>query len=103
MNKLLQALALCRRAGKLSLGFDPAREAAESGKAALLICSAGLSDNTKKEIRFLSSQTGLPLLEVPATLDELWYILGKRAGVLAVTDSSLARKVEEAAALEPER
>ena len=43
MNKLLGALSLCRKAGKLTMGFDPVAESAAKGKAALVLLAADLS------------------------------------------------------------
>lgn len=93
MDKVVQTLALCRRAGKLVMGFDAVRDSAVSGKAQVLAVSEGLSPRTLQEVSFWKEKYHLPLVQVSAGLDDLWYILGKRVGVFSVTDKSLAGKL----------
>ncbi len=33
--------------------------------------------------------------EMPLTMDEVWFAVGKRAGVLAVADEGLAKKLAQ--------
>ena len=33
--------------------------------------------------------------ELPLTMDEIWFAAGKRAGILAVTDEGLAKKLAQ--------
>lgn len=95
MNKLTQTLSMTMRAGRLVLGFDPVKDALRKGQAALILTAADLSEKTKKEAAFLAQQTAVPCRAVPLKLDELWYLIGKRAGVLCVTDEGLANKLEQ--------
>ena len=92
-TRLLQTLGLCKRAGKLILGIDSVKEAAGRGTACLLAVSAGVSDNTMKEMKFIGEQYDIPLVVIDASLDDLWYILGKRVGVMCVTDQALGSKI----------
>lgn len=92
-GRTAQLLSLCLRAGKLVMGFDPVKEAVLKGKACLLAASLDASQNTRERMRSLAEVHGLPLILLDESLDDLWYILGKRVGVLGITDSALARKV----------
>lgn len=98
MNKVLQLLSLCRRAGKLILGFDAVKDSLQQGKAKWIVLSSDLSEHTKKEIRYLSEQYETPLLVIEATLDDLWNQLGKRVGVFSVIDQALGEKLAKEAA-----
>ena len=90
MNRLLSLLSLTRRAGKLGLGFDPVKEAVQRREAALVLLAADLSPKTKKEVQWFCRTAGCPVRELPATMDEIWYAVGKRSGVLAIADQGLA-------------
>lgn len=94
MDKIIQMISMCKRAGKIQLGFDVVKKAMQDGSAELVIVSSDLSPKTLKETAYLTSQFDIPLVTINYTLDELWYILGKRAGVIAVTDYSLAEKIQ---------
>lgn len=92
-GRTAQLLSLCLRAGKLAMGFDPVKEAVLKGKACLLAASLHASQNTRERMRVLAEEHRLPLVFLNEALDDLWYILGKRVGVLCVTDSALGQKI----------
>lgn len=92
-SRAAQLLSLCLRAGKLALGYDPVKEAAQKGKASLLVASVGASDNTMKRMRYMAEDYAIPLLTIEESLDDLWYILGKRVGVMCVMDQALGDKI----------
>ncbi len=94
-SNLLGLLGICRKAGKLKLGFDPA--AASLGRdAQLLLFAADISPKTR--LRMLKKAEGLPVksLDLVETSDAVYDAIGKRVAVMAVTDMGLA---ERAAAL----
>lgn len=98
-GNLLGLLGICRKAGKLKLGFDPA--AASLGRdAQALLFTADVSSKTKA--RMLKKAQGLPVgvLELDETSDALHHAIGKRVAVMAITDKGLA---ERAAALHDAR
>lgn len=93
-DKLLSLLGICRKAGKLSCGFDPAVESVKKRQAALVLTAADLSPKTKKEIEFIAAREHIEAISVPVTIDEIGSKTGKRAGVLAITDKGLAQSVK---------
>lgn len=76
------------------MGYDVVKASLIKGEAVLLLAASDLSQKTQKEVNFLSGQFDCPLVTLPNTLDELWYILGKRVGVISVIDEGLAEKIE---------
>ena len=92
-NRVLQLLGLCKIAGHLILGFDETAKALEKGKAKLLVLAADLSPKSAKEIIRLADRQNINAVRLDVTMDELWYTLGKRAGILAVTQQGLADKI----------
>ncbi|GKI14040.1 ribosomal L7Ae/L30e/S12e/Gadd45 family protein [Allofournierella sp.] len=88
-QKLFSALSLCRKAGKLVLGFDAVTDSVYGGKAALVLLAADASDGTAK--RMGRSCEGLvPCRRMPLTQQALCAITYKKVGVYAVTDDNLA-------------
>lgn len=94
MNKLIQTVTLCKKMGKLILGFDLVKKAMITGKAQLVLLACDLSPKTIKEAGYLCQQFDTPICHTPLTLDEYWYLIGKRVGVIAVTDQHFAKKLE---------
>lgn len=93
ISKVLQDISLAKRAGKLVLGFDVVKASLQNGTALLLITANDLSDKTNKEVAFLLQKFNIAHITIEHTLDELWYILGKRVGVISVTDKGLSEKI----------
>lgn len=86
-------LTICRKAGKLAIGFDPSKEAAVGGKAFCLLISADISDKTLKEVRFFAKD--IPLLCTGLTTEETANYINKKMAVGAVTDEGFARRFIE--------
>jgi ribosomal protein L7Ae-like RNA K-turn-binding protein len=92
MDKTLGMLSLCKKAGKLKAGFDPA--ALSLGRdAALVVFSADASPKTKDRMAQKAADAGIPCVTLPQTADEIGFATGKRVVVLAVTDEGMARQV----------
>ena len=92
MNKLLGLLTMCRKAGKLQMGFDPMKEALTGKKAKAVIIAADVSPKTEKEARFFADKSGVPAKKTDTSLDEIYQALGKRAGILTICDDGFAKK-----------
>lgn len=93
MDKVVQDIALCKRAGKLILGFDVVKKSLLDKTGKLIVIANDISPKTLKEVEFLSMKFGVKHVTLQATLDELWYILGKRVGVMSVIDKSFSDKI----------
>lgn len=89
-QKLFSAVSLCRRAGKLTMGFEAVVESAYQGKAALVLLSSDVSEGTAKRIR-RSCEDLVPCLQMPLTQEDLSPITHRKVGVYAVTDENLAK------------
>ena len=100
MNKNIMGLVtVCRRAGKLSMGLDMAKEACANSSAAGCIAASDLSPKTLKEIKFSCYKYGVLLYRTDLTMDRIWQELGKRVGVMAVCDKGFFKAM--AKCLEP--
>lgn len=87
----LSLLTVCRKAGRLVLGFDAVCDAAKSGKAVCLLTASDASPKTRKELLF---RCKLPCYTLDADCETLEHMLGRRTAVLAVCDAGFAHRFE---------
>ena len=92
-KKLISTLGICKKAGRLSEGFDPMTQAVKEGKAKLVLTSLDLSPKSEKEAARAARIGGVSYTRIPVTMDEIWKGLGRRSGILAVNDEGLAHSV----------
>lgn len=89
MNKLLFALSLAKKSGKLVVGFDAVKTAVIHGNAHIVLLANDLSEKTIKRVQYFCEDiadvynTGLSQFEISQVAQRL-------TGVLAVTDENLA-------------
>jgi ribosomal protein L30E len=95
MNSILNLLTICRKAGKLSMGFDSAAEAVVKRKARLIVLASDLSPKTEKEIRFTAGKASVPVIKTEMSIDEINFGLGKKVGVLAVCDEGFSERLSQ--------
>ena len=92
MDRLLQDIGLCKRAGALNLGTDATKEALKAGRAVIVVLSAQLSEKTQKEMRFLSEKFGAAFCLIPHSFEQIGQTTRKPVGVMCITDQSLGEK-----------
>jgi len=90
LSRFLSILSLCKKAGKLSFGFDTVKAEIIKGSTDRVFASAELSPKTLKELAFVCKQYDAELITVPVSVDEIWFSISKPAGVLAVRDEGLS-------------
>lgn len=95
MDKLLNFLGLCRRAGKLTAGNDMTVDSVLNGNARLVIVARDISRNTEKKLRRVCVDFQVPILTIDRTKEELSAAIGRFAAVTAVTDKGFAEKLTE--------
>ena len=101
-DPLLNMIGLCKRAGRLLLGFDIVKRAVLRNEVCLVLTASDLSERTVQAVKRLCSQGQPPVRPIKATLAQLEWMVGKRAGVLAITDQGLAQKIQSLANREDE-
>lgn len=88
-DKLLGALGLCRRAGRLAMGAEQVLETAARGRAQLVLLASDASERTVRRIR--EGCGGLcPVQSIRLAQADLAALVRRPAAVLAVTDPNLA-------------
>lgn len=93
-EKITQDITLAKRAGKLIMGFDVVKEAMKTKTCKLLLLSEDVSEKTRKEVLFLANKYEMEIVFIDLTLDELWYLVGKRVGVMCLNDDGFANKIK---------
>lgn len=94
-EKWISLLTICRKAGKLIMGFDPAKEEVLAGRAKGVFVTADASEKTKKEVRFFCAQADVPVQETGFSMSDIQQAVGRKAGVLSVCDKGFADRLME--------
>lgn len=92
-DKLLSFLGLARRAGRLSLGFDPSVDSMLHGKSKLLLLCSDLSERSKKAITKIALQTDTRSIVLDIPMIEMGLAIGKTSGIISVDDEGFAKKL----------
>ena len=90
-DRIAGALTMCRRAGRLLLGFDAVKEAAQQGNVCCILLAADTSTKTEKEARFFAGE--IPVRKLPYDMDALTAYFRKRTAVYGVCEQGFARKL----------
>lgn len=94
--KFFNLFTMCIKAGKLLKGFDISMDAVKSGDVFLVMTASDISPKTLKEVRFVCEKNkSVKMAELPFSIDELSMSIGKKAGVVAVSDKGFADRLYE--------
>ncbi len=105
MDDLLGTLGLCKRAGRLEAGEEPAGTACQRRKCRLLLVAEDAAENTVRRAEHLAGTGGCLCAQVPYSKEVLGQALGRSpCALLAVTDAGLAGTLlRRLAASDPDR
>lgn len=93
-DRLLSLLGLCRRAGRLTLGFDPVMDSINLKKAKLVIVASDCSPHTAKDTLIACHKMGVKSHTVAYTKEEISLAVGKYTAVLSITDEGFSQKAD---------
>ena len=92
MNRMLNMLGLCMRAGKIISGEKASVQAVRMGTAYAVVMDAAAAKNAVKAVTDACTFYEVPLIYAPE--DELGYAIGKPGRmVAAITDPSMADRI----------
>ena len=60
-EKLFGLLTICRKAGRMTMGFDSVKESILTDKAKAVFLASDISAKTEKEVRFFADQKAVPV------------------------------------------
>jgi len=92
INKLLSNLSLCRKAGFLKMGFDPAWDSIGKG-ACLILFASDVSLKTKERMEFQADKMNVRTRTIPHTTEEIFAVVGKKIAVMSLTNKAFADKI----------
>lgn len=96
-TKIMNLLTICRKAAKLTTGFDSVKESLMDGSAELVLLTGDVSPKTEKEIRFFADKKNIAVLRTDISMEEMYGGIGKKAAVMSVCDKGFAEKFTELA------
>lgn len=94
-TKAINLLTICRRAGKVIMGFDSVKDSITGGKAFCVCIANDISPKTLKETNYICDRDDIPVLKLDVAMDDLWGALGKRVGILSICDKGFAKRFSE--------
>lgn len=91
MKSSLSFLGLAKKCGRLAIGDDAVTAAAVTKKARLILTAGDAGEHTLKRAQLLNRSSGIPLLVLDETKDELGLSAGRASVALAaITDMGMA-------------
>ncbi len=90
-NKLLSLLGMCRKAGKLTIGYDKTLDLFKKHKVFAILVAADTAQRTEKELRF-HTNSALPIVRLVETKEQLSQAIGTPAGVVGITGEGFANQ-----------
>lgn len=94
-EKAINLLTMCRRAGKLTLGFDASMDSVKAGVAPVAVIADDISAKTVKEVRFICGRNNAKVLKGGILTEDFFTLFHKTYGVAAVCDKGFAKKLCE--------
>lgn len=89
MNKILFALSLAKKSGKLVCGFDPVKKEVLEGRGHVVLVASDISEKTTKRVKYFCE--GITDVYITSlTQFEISQVTKRLTGVLTVTDENLA-------------
>ena len=96
MDRLYNAIGLCKRAGRLVSGAFAVQNAIRAGKAKLILLASDASTNARKRAEGFAAQGQVPLLVLQADKAELCCAAGVAGGAMfAVCDDGFAAALQK--------
>lgn len=96
-TKILNLLTICRKAAKLTMGFDAVKDSVVNEDAEAVLLASDISPKTEKEIRFFADKKNVAVLVIDVSMEEIYNGIGKKVGVLSVCDKGFTKKFTELA------
>lgn len=94
-QKIVNLLSICRKAGRLVIGFDAVKEAVYEGDVSCVLVTADISPKTLKEVKFFSGNSNIDVVEIDIDSYGIYGIVGKESVVIGVADFGFSKRFKE--------
>ena len=84
-------ITMCRKAGQLQMGMDMAKDSCRCGNAKGVFVATDISKKSLKEIKYVCYNEDVPVYSLGITMNDIWAELGKKVGIMAITDSGFCK------------
>ena len=103
-EKILGALGLAKRAGKLVIGAEMCEETIRSGKAVLTLLCSDISENSHKKLHAALRNADSPYINLSSGKSTLAGRFGKKSFVVScvITDGGFAKIIYKALGIDGE-
>ena len=91
-DKLLSAMGLARKAGRLVYGFDTVKNAVRERKARLVLTASDVSPKTRENVEFMCGEK-IPYIALSRTMEQFSAAVGKPTGVVALIDEGFVKLI----------
>ncbi len=94
-NKFLSFLGICRKAGKMSIGYKNTAERVKENRVSLILIASDLSEKTEKELCFITKGRDIEVLRTIYSMETLSAAIGIKTGVIAIEDEGFSKALKE--------
>ncbi len=94
-QKTVNLLSICRKAGRLIIGFDAVKDAVTEGDVSCVLVSEDISQKTLKEIKYFCGNSNTDIIGIDMDSVDMHTLLGKKVVVAAVTDFGFGKRFSE--------
>ncbi|MEI2988667.1 MAG: ribosomal L7Ae/L30e/S12e/Gadd45 family protein [Oscillospiraceae bacterium] len=94
-QKTVNLLSICRKAGRLIIGFDAVKNAVTEGDVSCVLVSEDISQKTLKEIKYFCGNSNTDIIGIDMDSVDMHTLLGKKVVVAAVTDLGFGKRFSE--------
>ncbi len=97
-QKIVNILTMCKKAGKLIIGFDAVKETFIEGDIYCVVVASDISQNTLKKVKNLCetfSNGKIPIVRVTLSVGELERYLCQKVAVAGICDRGFAQRIIE--------
>lgn len=97
-QKTINLLTICKKSGKLVIGFDAVKNSFLEDKVFCVLVAKDISENTLKKVSIICkafSKRDVPIIKTSLTVDELEVYLRQKMAVAAVCDKGFAKRFAE--------
>lgn len=94
IDRRLSFIGICRKAGKTVFGYDKVQRELQAGKLRLVLVTADFSQKSAQKLQRICEEKNIEFVEMPNTMEEVYFSVGMKAGVIGVTDNGFAEKLK---------